>query len=379
MTNQRQYYGRGSIKKLESILLNEKANNILFVVGKSSFIKSGAKSCLQEIFKKFNCLFYKDFEPNPELSDIERGVGFLSHKKCSHIVAIGGGSALDVAKSISLLQANKGYEKEVLLGQRKAQSPDIPLIAIPTTSGSGSESTHFSVVYYKGKKYSLAHQNLLPKFAILDPNLTDNLNQYITSYTAFDALSQAIESFWSVNATKDSRIFARDAMKILFPLLPLRKERLGSKMRELLMIGANLAGKAINISKTTAPHAFSYHLTSKYKIPHGHAVALMLGIFLNYNTEEGASHDKNYLRYLGDLGVIFEVMDVSNGLEAKERWYTLMEQSGLDTDPSKLHINQEDLVSNLLLNVNLQRLSNFPILLKTEHTKEAIKEALNLN
>lgn len=378
MRKQIQYFGRGSLKKLKGILTCERVDNLFIVSGKNSFTKSGAKDSLEDLLQEYKHYVFSDFKPNPNYLDIEKGLKKLEENKSKIVVAIGGGSALDVAKSIVLLKANKSLNSKILSNKNILQ-PNIPVIAIPTTSGSGSESTHFSVVYYEGKKYSLAHQELLPKYVILDPCLTENLSHYITAYTAFDALSQAIESYWSVNANEESRSYALDTMKLLFSIFPLKSHSVSSKDRELLMIGANLAGKAINISKTTAPHAFSYYLTSQYNIPHGHAVALLLGVFLDLNPEkEGIISSLSENEYSTRLEEIYEIMRVSSGSEAKRKWFALMKASGLETNINKLLTVDSSLTSNLIENVNIQRLSNFPISLDPTKTKSAIERSWNL-
>lgn len=114
---------------------------------------------------------------------------------------------MDIAKSISLLVSQKGDLKEIIKGKVLLKKREIFSIMIPTTAGTGTESTHFSVVYINKIKYSLAHNSLLPGYAALDPIFTKNLPPYITACTSMDALYQAIESFWSVNSTKESMLY----------------------------------------------------------------------------------------------------------------------------------------------------------------------------
>ncbi len=155
------------------------------------------------------------------------------------------------------------------------QPAKIPLLAIPTTAGTGSESTHFAVVYVKGKKQSVAHEALLPDRVLLDASALKGLPEYQKKCTLMDAMCQAIESWWNVNRTEESVTYAKEALQrsLANRQAYLQGEEVAA--HEMLR-AANLAGRAINITKTTAPHAMSYKLTSLYGLSHGHAVALCL-------------------------------------------------------------------------------------------------------
>ena len=152
-----------------------------------------------------------------------------------------------------------------------------PLVCIPTTAGTGSEATHFAVIYVDGKKKSIASQQLLPDVVILDPQLTDNMPAYVSACSGFDALCQA--TYWSRAATPLSQLYAALTIKVLIVELPQAVNSNSRLVRDKMQMAANWAGKAINISKTTAPHAMSYVITQEFGIPHGHAVALTLGKF----------------------------------------------------------------------------------------------------
>ena len=186
------------------------------------------------------------------------GVEAFKASGCDTFLAVGGGSPIDVAKCI------KHYSES-----------DAPLIAIPTTSGTGSESTHFAVVYENGNKLSVAAPNLLPDIAILEPSTLKNVPEYTRKATMLDALCHAIESHWAKKATDESRSYAEQAIALI---LRYKDAYLANtdEGNAGMMEAANLAGQAINISTTTAAHAMCYKITSLYGFQHGHAAAICL-------------------------------------------------------------------------------------------------------
>ena len=159
------------------------------------------------------------------------------------------------------------------------------MIAIPTTAGTGSEATHFAVVYVDGEKYSLAHPYLVPAYAVIDPLLTYSLPAGVTAASGLDAFCQAIESIWAVGATDVSHTFATEAARLAVQHLRAAVQNPTDTARAGMCRAAHLSGKAINISKTTAPHALSYVLTAEYGLAHGVAVALTLAPMLQYNAQ----------------------------------------------------------------------------------------------
>jgi alcohol dehydrogenase class IV len=156
-----------------------------------------------------------------------------------------------------------------------------PLIAIPTTSGTGTEATCFAVVYIDKTKYSLKHSSILPDYTIIDPTLTHAMPPLVTAATGMDALAQAIESYWGVKSTHESQAYAREAITLTLAYLKAACQN-EVEARDAMSRAANLAGKAINLTETTACHAVSYPITSYFNVPHGHAVALTLASMFGY-------------------------------------------------------------------------------------------------
>ena len=198
---QKEYFGVGSTKELKNILNDRKVSKVFLVTGKKSFTESGIGSKIKELLVGFEVKRFFDFDTNPKIEDIEKGLKEFRDFSPDIIVAIGGGSVIDIAKSVGILADENGSIEDFVLGKAKLNDRKVSLVAIPTTSGSGSEATHFAAIGIGDTKYALAHPSLLPEFAIVDPELTYSLSPKITAETGADALCQAIEADWAKNKT----------------------------------------------------------------------------------------------------------------------------------------------------------------------------------
>lgn len=360
---QEEYFGEGETERLAEILKRIKSKKIFLVTGKNSYEKSGAKERLKNLRSDYEVIQFNDFNENPKLNDVGKGVSLIKSEKCDTVVAIGGGSVIDMAKLINIFSGNDvevcSYTGDEISITQKGK----PLIALPTTSGAGSEATHFAVLYNENKKYSVAHKYILPDIVIIDPELTYKLNPEQTAISGIDALSQAIESHWSVNSTEESKRFSSASIQLITKNLTVAVNNPTKVSRHEMSRAANLSGKAINITKTTAAHALSYSMTSYFGIPHGQAVSISLGEFLKYNYEltdadvtdsRGAEYVKKSINEIANL------LGCSGINEAAERINLLMKQTGLKTRLSELGISSEDSIKIIIDNVNTERLQNNP-------------------
>nr|WP_277345575.1 phosphonoacetaldehyde reductase [Pseudomaricurvus alkylphenolicus] len=340
---------------LADFLLERNIKNVLLVTGKDSYSLSGARKVFNGLLKPFSVVHFQDFSVNPAFSEAQAGSDLCRENRCQAIISVGGGSSIDVAKSINAFQAHPERALDILRGDLPLTGPLLPSVAVPTTAGTGSEATHFAVLYFENRKYSLASPMLLPDVAVLDPVFTESMTPYISACCGFDALSQAIESYWAKSATGESRQFAQESIEILLKNLPLAVNSPTTQVRENMMQGAHLSGKAINISKTTAPHALSYTITSKYGLPHGHAVALTLGSFfeLHESLEKDEAFEQRH-------HVLMSLMGVESGGSAKAKWYKLMNDCGLEYDLRCLKIGEHER-GYIVDQVNIERLSNHPV------------------
>lgn len=261
---------------------------------------------------------------------------FLIKMKPDLVVAVGGGTVLDVTKSAAILANNKGSIGDYLKGVREMTNPGISVIAVPTTAGTGSEVTPWAVIwdYVKKKKYSLSSPNMFPKMAVVDPSLTDSMSTKVTAETGFDALTQAIEAFWSVKHNPVSDKYALEAIRILIANLPLAVNKPDIKVRDNMMRASLLTGLAFSNTQTTLCHSVSYPLTVRFGVTHGQAVAITLPIFLEYIISD---YDRKRCKLL------LSALKTGNGTEARIKLTELMKKVGLKTTLSDLGISKRDL------------------------------------
>jgi alcohol dehydrogenase class IV len=270
--------GIGSTESLRKILSPYDDPRVLLVSGKNSFKLSGAKTAIDTALKNYKYTHFYDFQVNPQIEDVEEGVRIARSNGINLIVAIGGGSVLDMAKLIKACFDESHDVESIIKGLSVIVNPNIPLIAIPTTAGSGSESTHFAVAYINKDKFSVADDCLMPNNVILDGLLCISATKYQKTCNALDALAQGIESMWAVNSNINSREIAHEAVLNCFKNINdyVNDTNKNAEISQIALEAANLAGQAINISKTTAPHAWSYAISTNYNLPHGHAVWITL-------------------------------------------------------------------------------------------------------
>lgn len=219
-----------------------------------------------------NAVQFCDFTPNPLYEDVCNGVRLFHEHACRFIVAVGGGSAIDVAKCIKLFSSMN--EDELFLKQ-SFEANETRLLAIPTTAGTGSESTRFAVIYYAGEKQSITHEDIVPDYVILEPGVLDTLPLFQRKCTLMDAFCQAIESYWSINSTDESKVFSTKAIQLILPHYTSYLNG-DNSFNAQMMTASHYAGQAINITQTTAAHAMSYKISSLFSLPHGYAVCLCL-------------------------------------------------------------------------------------------------------
>ncbi len=372
--SQKEYYGLGSIIHIEDILKIEKPQKIFLVSGKSSYRASGAKKALEDLSQNKEVTVFTDFSPNPKLKDVIKGLKLFGEEQ-DIVIAVGGGSVIDMAKLINIFAAQKHKPITYIRKEGKLENKGKPLVAIPTTAGSGTEATHFAVVYANRVKHSIAHDSILPAYVILDSTLTLSMPASITASTGIDALSQAIEAYWSVNSIDESRALSEKAIKLILENLKSSVYNPTLESRKAMTEAANFAGKAINIAKTTAAHALSYIFTSKFGIPHGHAVGLTLGLVLEYNAgiTDKDCNDKRGMAHVNKvLDQLCLLLNCTGYIEAKNQLNKLMSDIGLEMDVKQLGVKKRD-IEEIINNVNCERLSNNPRVI----TKKGLSYLLN--
>ncbi|MFW9942964.1 MAG: phosphonoacetaldehyde reductase [Candidatus Thorarchaeota archaeon] len=374
-----EFIGNGAIKNLQKILLENNYKNIFLITGNSPLELENIDKILRLIKDSCQFFHYNDIAPTPNVEGVEKALNLFNKGHFDLIVAMGGGSVLDIGKSVSVFSANKGKIEDFLLKNRDIEKKGPPFVLIPTTAGTGSEATHFAVIFIKKTKYSLASDKYIPAdYVIVDPELTYSLPKRVTAYTGMDALSQAIESYWNIYSTTDSKKYARKAIKLIMNNLLKAVHNPDKKSRYNMAIAANYAGKAINITKTTACHAISYPITSYFKVPHGQAVALTLPSMIVFNSEvnnndvldiRGCNYVKETMRELITL------IGTSTFVEAKDKLTEIIKNIGLESTLSKLGIKTQEEIEILIKNgFNPERVKNNPRLLTETHLRKILEE-----
>lgn len=258
---------------------------VLLVCGNSLSRFSGFYGHLRAIPKDV-CAFvrFSDFAPNPSYESAAEGVKAFRENECDGIVAVGGGSAIDVAKCIKLysgMDERRNYlEQEIVPNQ-------IPFLAMPTTAGSGSEATRFAVIYYGGVKQSVTHESCIPDAVLLDSETLKTLPAYQRKSGMMDAFCHSIESCWSIRATPKSRSYSQEAIARILANMDgyLSNTEEGNQG---MLLAAHTAGQAIDLAQTTAGHAMCYGITGLFHVAHGHAAALCDRVLFPWMTENAA-------------------------------------------------------------------------------------------
>lgn len=347
-------------------ILKEVVCKKLFLVVDSSYPFLNIKDAIEALPVKERVLF-SDFTPNPLYEQVCSGIELLKSSNCDTILAVGGGSAIDVAKCIKLaVLAEEGNAAIIppLVSTRVAcDGAKLPFIAIPTTAGTGSESTHNAVMYYEGAKQTVTNDSILPDYAILEPTVLKTLPLYQKKCTMMDALCQGIESWWSVNSTEESYEYSRKTIELIMANWRKYIFENDDEAAKQIMLAANYGGRAINITQTTAAHAFSYKITSLYKLPHGHAVAVCLPEIWEYMIGHmDKCIDNRGQEYLsGIFALISKAMGCENPVQAIAEFRQMMVEMELRNPVAE---NKEDELIVLSTSVNPVRLKNNPVALE---------------
>lgn len=281
-------FGNGVINTLGEVLDKYQIQRAFLVTG-GHLVKDGTVTRIEEITQGRIVDVFSDISPNPDVVEVDQCAAQIRKQKVDGVIAIGGGSVLDLAKAAAAVAGTTDSIRAYHGTGKILDKISIPLIAIPTTAGTGSEVTSVSVLTDRsaGKKMPVASDALYPKYALVDPELTKSMPKSVTAQTGIDALSHAIEAYWSKGHQPITDALAIAAAKQIFEnLLLAYKEPDNETARENMCEASLLAGLAFNIAKTTGSHACSFPLTNIYDIPHGEACALTLDYFLRINARQ---------------------------------------------------------------------------------------------
>ena len=336
-------FGNGSFASLAEHLAELKVSRPLVVLD-GNLAGTGLGERLSGLLEKAKIVFvlYDKAVPEPPIELADEGAKLAIRKKCDGVVGIGGGSAMDLAKAIAVLAANKG-KAEDYLGLNKVPGPGLPKIMVPTTAGTGSEVTFTAVFIRKKlkKKEGMNSPYLYPELALLDPELTLTLPPHPTAATGIDALCHAIESYTSINASPMSEMMSLEAIRLISDNLRTAvHDGTNLEAREAMLLGSLYAGLGLANAGVTAVHSLSYPLGGKYGISHGLANTIMLPRVMAFNLP-GAQE-----KFVDIAEIMGEIVDDRPLREAAylavEAVEALIEDCGIFTTLEELEIPEAD-------------------------------------
>lgn len=309
---------------------------------------------------------FSGFSPNPGYESIISGVEQFKKNDCDAIIAVGGGSAMDVAKCIKLYSNMDGNGEDGSYLKQMIIPNSIPFLVMPTTAGTGSEATRFAVIYHNGNKQSVAHESCIPDTVLMDASALRSLPEYHRKASMLDALCHAIESSWSLRSTDESRKYAYEAIRLVMEHKDGYLANSDEGNRGMLL-AANIAGKAINITQTTAGHAMCYKITGLFGCAHGHAAALCVRVLFEWMAK-GIADDaiecidprgKEHLKSV--LDDIACAMGCDGAVSGAERFVSFFDE--LDLNVPSATREQYELLKR---SVNPDRLKNHPVRLNED-------------
>lgn len=351
-------WSRGAFEDALTQVLQQAGPGKALLVCDSAFPHLEISRCFRRLDREM--VRFDGFSPNPRYEEAAAGAALFRQEGCRLVIAVGGGSAIDVAKCIKLFC---GMDPSAHYLKQEFREPEAGLLAVPTTAGTGSESTRFAVVYDQGEKQSVTSDWILPDWVILEPETLKSLPLYQKKATMLDALCQAIESWWSVNSTPESMALSRQAVTGIM-------EHYQSYLsgvpqgRTAIMEAANQAGRAINITQTTAAHAMCYKITSLYGTSHGHAAALCLPKVWRFMLDhlEQCCDPRGRAHLERVFSAIAQAMGEETPQQAAARFESLLQELELTAPVLK----EKEHIHKMAASVNPVRLKNNPVTLTQE-------------
>ncbi len=285
--------GAGAIKKLPALVKKQGINNVLIVTDKGLMSLNLLDSLFEGLKdEEIKYTVFDGVQPNPTIYNVEEALKLYKENNCQGFIAFGGGSPMDCAKVTAARVARPDLEIPKMRGQLKILKKVPPFFAVPTTAGTGSETTLAAVISNPDthEKNAINDPVLRPKFAVLDPELTIGLPPHITSTTGMDALTHAVEAFIGRSNTKETETAALKATKLIFENIEKVYENgKDIEARENMLVASFYAGVAFTRAYVGYVHAIAHNLGGMYGIPHGLANAIILPYVLEYFGETAYS------------------------------------------------------------------------------------------
>ena len=349
-----------SIEDIKKFISDKSFKKIFVLCGKKSFVTSGADNLFKKIIieKQIN-LFYKKSDI-PTLEELIEIINEIKKFKPDLILAVGGGAVIDYAKIANVVDVREDLKDLIINYSYPFKKKYSKLAVIPTTAGSGAEVTSNAVIYVDEIKHSFESELLIPDNFFLIPEFLISAPNKIKASAGFDAIAQALESLVSKKSNEQSVEYASKSLKVSVNNFISFINDPNMKNATEMSIAANLAGKAISISKTTAPHAASYPFTSLFNISHGHAVGLFFERFFKFNFDNLYRSETTFdLKERFDL--IFNLLDVKDINNFNSKISFIKKQAKLEDNLENLNINISQSSERIIKGINLLRLGNNPV------------------
>ena len=316
----------------------------LLITGKSFARQSGLLCRAEKLLADAGAqsILFDQVEPDPSVATVEAGADLGRAHNCDLVVAIGGGSAMDVAKAAAVLLKNPS-PLNLYFGQEKLYHPAAPLVAVPTTAGTASEVTRYSVIVdtQANAKKTIAAESIIPRLALLDAQLTVGLPADLTAQTGMDAFSHAVEAYLSTAGNLLGDSFCLQALGMIGQALPeVLAEPKNMDLRHQMLLASMLAGLALNSAGTIINHGMAYTLTIRYGMGHGLANALLLPYTIAYIADDYPPKISRLCRILDCEDIEIGLLDLNQRLNVPT---SLAEagvvQDDLDALAQSCHLN----------------------------------------
>lgn len=329
-----------SCSELGKVIEKENIKSV-FIVTDKGIVNNGLVSPVEEALKKSGVKYivFDETQPNPTVKNVEQALSLYKENKCDCLIAIGGGSSMDCAKALGARVAYPKKTVEQMKGVLRILRKLPPLIAIPTTAGTGSEVTLAAIITDSEKqhKYALMSFPLIPHYAVLDASLTYSLPPHLTAATGMDALTHAVEAYIGRSTSKETRALALEATKIVFENIKVAyNDSCNHKARGNMLHAAYKAGVAFSKSYVGYIHAIAHSLGGKYGTPHGlantvimpyvleaygksvykklHSLAIAAGI-----CEEGEDYKESAKKFIGAIRKLNSDMGIPDKLSGIQK------------------------------------------------------------
>ncbi len=337
-------FGNGAIKKLPDHVKAFNGSKVLIVCD-PGVLNAGVVARLSEPLNSAGIpyVIFSEIEPDPAIDSVDKGLHIAKEESCDIVIGVGGGSSLDTAKAVGLMLNNPGHIRDYV-GIDMVPNPSVPVIAVPTTAGTGSEITIWSVLSDKEQKVKLSVGSVYncPDLALADPELTTTLPPHITAATGMDALTHALESYVNTATQPISEGLSVQSMKMIADNLCLavvQGENL--EARSNMLLASLIAAMAFNSTRLGLAHALAIPLGAHFKIPHGTVNAILLPEVMKFNL---IGNQKKFAEIASIFGVdTYHMTEREAAEEAVEAIRQLKNDIGIHETLSDYGVTESDL------------------------------------